>query len=653
MPMDKATKKTAINEIKASIKRMNTNVGVNLSYDKISADIKKIFALNEAERENALKEYELTLRKQTTDDLLTKRSTYWTNATMVERNQKNPVTRASITHVTAGVRKIVAELCKFYDYDYEASNPKTEESIKAIRDWELNELKSRTYYSEPPKYMKEWDKECFLSEKETIEENFKDRKTGTITYVFKNEYNRQTAKLDIVAADVYYKSTVAKSQLASHNFLWKLFNYRYVAACNAYIAKAEEILEAVGFNEAEHGAKALEVLKGTMTTPHDIDEEHVNGAYRSGAAKLKMQNTVQLTVARDQLNLANELDKNPETSIDKKLAPFFQKYNLKSERFHEIVSIVSFDFAASQYDTQRNTGEMKDTANNLFIRVLDDMIAEAIIGGREVNAKEFMEDAAKISEISMEHYLKVSEIEELKDIDRPLYAFGLVKTGVLRRFTVYKDGVNYKDPKSNNEYRKAMPIPGMLEKAAAEAEQIVSQWIENPQMLMKNEVIQEPKAIEENANEILIDENADKKPITSEARKLGNEMFKIGFRPSKEDIQGQIDNMNLITPLLYKNEALTSESKSVFRANQSKLMHFKKALEDGGEALKQINAEFETVDKLLIAKYDKYVPQTVEEIEQGRERISVNLDENVHENIHENKEPQVNEPIKANDVVVK
>ena len=281
------------------------------------------------------------------------------------------------------------------------------------------------------------------------------------------------------------------------------------------------------------------------------------------------------------------------------------------------------------------------------------MIAEAIIAGREVNAKEFMEDAAKISEIGMEHYLKVSEIEELKELDRPLYAFGLVKTGVLRRFTVYKDGVNYKNPENPKEYKKAMPIPGMLEKARDEAEQIVSQWIENPQMLLKKEEIREPAANEENANEILINENAEKKPITTEARKLGNEMFKIGFRPSKDDIQGQIDNMNLITPLLYKNEMLTSESKSVFRANQSKLMHFKKALENGGEALKQINAEFETVDKLLMAKYEAYVPQTVEEIEQGRERISVNLDENIQEDIKENREPKINQPIKASDIVVK
>ena len=47
------------------------------------------------------------------------------------------------------------------------------------------------------------------------------------------------------------------------------------------------------------------------------------------------------------------------------------------------------------------------------------------------------------------------------------------------------------------------------------------------------------------------------------------------------------------------------------------------------------------------------MPQTVEEIEQGKERILVNLNENIQENAKENKEPQVNQPNKANDVVVK
>jgi hypothetical protein len=141
----------------------------------------------------------------------------------------------------------------------------------------MRELKKHSYFSAAKMSVTAWDRNCFRDESSYLNEIFRNAK-GEIKYVFKNEYDERNSSEDLIAADAYHKASLIKAELAKHGPVWKFFNFRYVAACNDYIANVEDILSKIGFAERDHGAKAIETLKNTVAIPHDSDIKKVNAA---------------------------------------------------------------------------------------------------------------------------------------------------------------------------------------------------------------------------------------------------------------------------------------------------------------------------------------------------------------------------------------
>ena len=631
MPRTKKEIDAITKKIKANINSINAETGAGLSFAKIRADIERMFAMNAAERDAAIRAYEIAIRKEIADAVLPKRSTIWSNETTVAKDGEGTLAKYSIILVTRNARLLINSFCNLMQEDYTATHEMTEEDFKAVRDWEYKELKSHTYYTEAPIYVRAWGRDAFIAEAAALDDHFKDA-NGEIGYTFKNEYGRGESRKDIVAADVYYKTTVIRAELASHGFFWRLFNFRKVAACNAYIAKAENILARIGFVESEHRDRAIEVLKSTVTVPHDMDEERVRDAYERHMDALREKNTKELTVARDNLARAKELDKDPEASVYKKLEEVLEKHGIRAS-FEEVLKKTAMENAALLFDKQRDISSMKNSAFVCFLRTFDAMIVSAIEGGRDINVAELLKDAKKITDVALEHYFGISGIDEIKSLDKPLYMFDLDLASVMKRLDMNANGVTVADPENPGQYKKVMAIPGAIERAKEEAPAIINEWLADPGKLLPGaDAPAVPEPAMEDAKQEEDDNVIEAGPISDEARELGDRMLKIDFRPSPDNIQKQINDMKLIASLLRNNNPAATESvKGVFGANRNKLMHYKKALEQGGDALKKIEAEFDTVDKLLNAKYETYKPATVKDLEARRQNISVALDEPVED----------------------
>ena len=662
MPLSKTALKTAIKELKNQIKNLNNDVEAKLSYSQMKADIEEIYKINdEAERNAAITNYEHTLRDRLAEHLLTRRSFIHSSRALLDANDKKNITRASITYVSKAVRLLVGKACSLYEDDYLKNHEFNEEKATKERDWELAKLKERTFHSETTVFFYKWDRKCVRNEIDDFNEAT--RNLISNNYVFSGEYNNGEGSA-IIFADAYYKAMLMRAELerTKNDKLWRFFNFLKVASYRDYISTVERALEKVGFKESEHGAGAIEALKNTVIQPHGIDMDNVKDKYKSNMNWISAQKIKETRIARDHFEKANKLDRNPMASCYSKIKDILEKYNISKEAFTELTEKFCMSDAARKYDTLKDVEAIKESAGLSFLRTLNELIKGTIILEKELDIKELLNDAAKISETAMEHYLGISKIEELQNLDRPIYAFTISLEGVENTILKHSSGISVEDEKNPDEYKRIMPLPGTIDKAAKEVTEIVNGWVKKPENQLNNEPLEEIQEQKEE-NQLKIDIKAKRKPLTNEERELANEMLKIDFRPSAEKIKEQLAIAKAITLLFDESDTMTKESQGVFRANKSKLMHLKKAL-DNGESQDQLNKEFDTSEKLLNAKYTEYKPQRLEEIE--KERVQVNMDapnENKNEIINDNapfineqeknQQNQIDEQIKEMNPVVK
>ena len=484
MARDKATNKAMVENLKNEIKQLNEQLGTSLSYSKISKRINNIFKTSADGRDAAIMAYELALRNEVADHVMTARSTFWSASKLAAKNMETPLMNCSATHVSKTIRKFIRSFCEIKEEGYIDAHPYTQENAKELCDWGLAAVRSRTFYSESPKYMKAWDAECFAQEIKNLDEHFRDPKTGALKFTFQNEYAGGKARKDIIAADAYRKMTHLKGELAKHGFFWRLFHSKTVDAWRGYIAKAEDTLNAIGFVESEHKDKAIEVLKATMATPHDIDEEAIKGEYESATKALDAKKVEELTVARDLYAKGKERDKNPETSIYSKLEPFFEKYDFRQE-FEKKQPYFSLDNAAEEYDKRRNLGSMKDCASSCMLLSFTHAFNHEVKNGKEVNVAELMNDARKIATIVMEHYMPSAAIEELQNLDKPLYMFGFSEDHALYPANkLEKFGYEVSDPAAEGGVRKVFPDREAMAKLKADIKSVLADWNADPAKLL-------------------------------------------------------------------------------------------------------------------------------------------------------------------------
>ena len=151
--------------------------------------------------------------------------------------------------------------------------------------------------------------------------------------------------------------------------------------------------------------------------------------------------------------------------------------------------------------------EFKESAGMCFSRTFNYMMSNAILNEKEFDVVELLNDARKITATVMNHYMPVSEINELKNLNVPLYLSTFTEKTALVPVKLYESGITVKDTNAPGGYRTVMPLPGMIEKAREEIKTVLSEWNKEPEKIFKEDA----ELVSSNEREqIVVDLNAER-----------------------------------------------------------------------------------------------------------------------------------------------
>lgn len=288
--------KTLEKEIKAKIKELNKQTGAKLSFTKLYEDIESALQPHmAASRDDELVRIYTEGISALSDNMLTRHSAIVSNPILRTRYKDDPAATYTITIADTQMNDLIKQMMTYIDPDAGAGFFWSEEQLNAVRDFEYGSVKGRNRNEEWPKCLKEWDHQCFYKDIELIDNEFDPKDT---TYRYNKRHSRDK---DVKAAELYYKAKIVKDEVDGYGFflrlIYRIFNSKMMNAYDAYIQKAKETLDRIGFDEAKHGDGAETMLYGKTMPPHERDVNFVE----SMRNKRSLENEEMVKGIRDKL----------------------------------------------------------------------------------------------------------------------------------------------------------------------------------------------------------------------------------------------------------------------------------------------------------------------------------------------------------------
>ena len=413
MPLDN---RALINEIRNSIKSSNKKTGAKISYNQVYEMVRNALA-SEAQEDLELTKCYCEIIKIIAEEHLSRRAMMKSNVILDTKYSRNPGVDYTIVNITEDVKNWVESIGMIVNPSYMANHPITEDQLRTIRDYQLAFLKSSSYYGEIPKCLKSWGRDCFYSEINRIDDIFNDPDIKD-THTFKGDLHD---KKDIAASEIYYKTVLVREELENLGKFWRFIYFRYVKACNAFLEKADSTLAKIGFKESEHRDVAMDILKETIMPPNHEDKYTVVDAYCVASKQAKGISNGRGSRAHDRHANAQLLDCKYETSFDKVLEPYNEKYGADLTAVALGYSEAEVDTIAEGYDKSKNTDNINNAISQAFNNALTKIYISVLKNGMEINATEILKDARKIAILAAQRYTLYFEIEENLELESPAY----------------------------------------------------------------------------------------------------------------------------------------------------------------------------------------------------------------------------------------
>ena len=160
--MANADQKTVIKEIKSHIKEINKRTGSKISYNDLYNKMDAISKMaDEEEKDFALTELYIELSKAISAKMLSKRVEIKSNELIEDKNTNHPARNYSITDASLESRGLVEEMYKLLNPEFDGDYRLSDKQLKAIRDYELDEINKFSSYNEIPKYIEKWNRKHF------------------------------------------------------------------------------------------------------------------------------------------------------------------------------------------------------------------------------------------------------------------------------------------------------------------------------------------------------------------------------------------------------------------------------------------------------------------------------------------------------------
>ena len=376
--------KTLEKEIKARIKELNKQTGANLSFTKLYDDIvsAQLPYKEQGDRDQEMIVIYTEGVSQLSDKMLTRHSAIVSNPVLRARYKDDPAAKYTITMADAQMKELIEKMIKYIDPDKEKGFFLSEEQLNAIRNFEYGSVKCRNRSEEWPKCLKEWDHQCFYKDIELIDAEFDPKDT---TYKYDKRHKNDK---DVKVAELYYKAKIIKDQVDGYGFfmrlIYRIFNSRLMNAYDAYVQKAKETLDRIGFKEENHGAEAIRMLYGKTMPPHENDIKFVES----------MRNQRSLDNEKKVHDIQAKLIENAKADIEQEYA----KYNEKN----------------GTNLTYQSEDESKTDKNNS--RAIDNKVDENVEKDNSVPKKDTVIESKTNKNIVKENPASKSAVADKKEI---------------------------------------------------------------------------------------------------------------------------------------------------------------------------------------------------------------------------------------------
>lgn len=601
-------------DFRKEVAHVNKKSLSDLSADEIYSRVEEIMKKPQEEWADAFVEYMKELNVKIYEKASYNRSLYSFNAARWGSLKMATFNQYRISEAMREARNLINFCRKIINPEAEKTFEYTEPQFAKIRDWQIERLKTFTDYAEIERTADAWDNSAVKSYFKTLDEKLKFEKASDIKERHQFSGNYENAG-DQLIADVYARATMFKAEYEKHNFWWRWFTGKGWAYSN-YIKRSEELFKKVGFDEKKHAAGAIEYCKNTLPEVYSADIDIVKGDYESHLEAYKMAHRVESFEARKYTDWALELNLDSEFGIESKLVGFAEKYGVKASDL--VNNRIDWGSGAQAYDTLGKEGTMHINTKTMFASTLAKLIdIAAKKHGAEMDIADVLEDARKIAVISAKFHSTVFDIDELKNVEKPLY--------IADDFTV-----EYIENRTKTYFlrgAKAMSDDDKAKIAKAAAEH-VKMWYDNFDKLKKEDT--------ELISTVTHPEITEISPVE---QKIINNLLTVGYRPPKKDYSNVMDNHSKLmakhtkvvemmkTKWFGENSKCSAELKAVFEKNAAKLEALQKLAHKDMKAIEELDEAWDKSDVEMNERYPNYQPKTLEDLQnESKLKYSVAVD---------------------------
>lgn len=401
--------------IKSEFKTFLKNNYLNLNYNDIYKKLKHILRHSE-NKDKDLKEYVYLVTENIVSQNISKKNRILTSKELARRDRVLP----AYIHASMTAIGFFQRMCEDID-----SSHKIKEDFgmdKADFSSVLNkELDKTVIYETTLKFIK---KDPFDSLLEDV--------NNAINFVQEDvPYSKlQDPKNKDRLQDIYMKKEMAKDRMNKHGKIWKFFYSSLVDCYNEFIEKSENLLRKYEFDNL---AIADAVKNYARVNDQFDDKGHLKDFFEGKQKEIDLKNKSGGVYNENTVNLIryNNAKKNESETheLENKMRAVTSKYK---DMDPTCSSIGLLKEKCKEYDNTKDPTGFKETARLMFWDFYSSIVSSQ--GAENLNIKEAMHDANKLTLLVMNKYTPIYEDPALANI-LPELSFGTMNADSIERLT--------------------------------------------------------------------------------------------------------------------------------------------------------------------------------------------------------------------------
>lgn len=401
--------------LKTEFKQFSKNSYLKLNYNKIYSDLKKILKRS-ANKDKDIKEFAYRM----TEEIVGQNISFKTRIPDEKEFARRETVCPSSIHASMSALGFIQRMCVEIDptHKFKDELGLKDEEISSI----INKTVDKTVkYDSISDYMKKEPYEALLSEVNEVSNSVEENTTYHKLSSVKDKERLQ---------DIYMKKEMAKTEMAKHTKLWKFIFSSKVKAYNEFISKSESLLEKYSFDTA-----AIQDAVNTYAKVNDQydDKGFTKEFFAEKKAQLelaKKANGKATTNTVNELRFVNARKEEDKThALENKMEKITSKYPGMDA---SCSSIGMLKEKCRDYDNTKDKTIFKEATKLIYWGFFTEMVDRQ--GADNLNIKEVMHDANKLTLLVMNRYTPVYEDPELADI-LPELSFGTMNADGIMRAT--------------------------------------------------------------------------------------------------------------------------------------------------------------------------------------------------------------------------